>query len=155
MPVHAVQTHSPAATYALGQRLGQLLRPGQVVALHGDLGAGKTLLTQGIAAGLGVTGRVTSPTFTLVNRYRTGQGFDLVHIDCYRLGEGALDATLEAVAFGLEEILAADDAIVVIEWAERVATLLPADCLQITITPVEGDEQARSIQFSAPLEPQH
>jgi tRNA threonylcarbamoyladenosine biosynthesis protein TsaE len=155
LPVNTTRTHSPSETYALGQRLGQLLRRGQVIALHGDLGAGKTLFTQGIAAGLGVAERVTSPTFTLVNRYRSAAGVELVHIDCYRLGEGNLDASLEASAFGLEEILAEGDTVVVIEWAERVAALLPADCLQITITPVEGDEQARWIQLTAPLEPQH
>lgn len=138
-----IYTYAPPATYALGQQIGRLLRPGQVLALHGELGAGKTLLTQGIAAALGVTQRVTSPTFTLVNRYRTAQGFDLVHIDCYRLGEGKVDATLEAAAMGLEELLASEDAVVVIEWAERVASLLPTAHGSISIALVEGEENTR------------
>jgi tRNA threonylcarbamoyladenosine biosynthesis protein TsaE len=145
---YSVHTQSPAETYALGQQLGGLLRPGQVIALHGDLGAGKTVLTQGIAAGLGVTERVTSPTFTLVNRYPAANGFDLVHIDCYRLGDGSVDAAQEASAFGLEEILEAE-AVVVIEWAERVVALLPADHLEITIAQPEGDEQTRQFTFAA------
>jgi tRNA threonylcarbamoyladenosine biosynthesis protein TsaE len=145
---YSVHTQSPAETYTLGQQLGCLLRPGQVIALHGDLGAGKTVLTQGLAAGLGVTERVTSPTFTLVNRYHTADGFDLVHIDCYRLGDNSVDAALEASAFGLEEILEGED-VVVIEWAERVAALLPADHLEITIAQPEEDEQARQFTFAA------
>jgi tRNA threonylcarbamoyladenosine biosynthesis protein TsaE len=113
-----------------------------VIALYGDLGAGKTLFTQGIALGLGVAERVTSPTFTLVNRYNTTGG-ELVHIDCYRLAEEAEASVLEAVAIGLDEILADPYAIIVVEWAERVAALLPQDHLQIKLTAVEEDVQAR------------
>ena len=137
--------HAPAETYALGQALGRLLGPGQTVALHGDLGAGKTLLTQGIAAGLGITARVTSPTFMLVNEYTTPDQHRLIHIDSYRLGDQNITADLDAATFGLEEILDRDDAIVVIEWAERVAALLPADYLQITIDQPETDATARAI----------
>ncbi len=149
-PLNYTQTtHSPDATRALGQRLGQLLAAGQVIALQGDLGAGKTVLTQGIAAGLRITKRVTSPTFTLVNEYDAPDHRQLIHIDSYRLGDSELAATQEAATFGLEELLAAENAIVVIEWAERVAALLPDDYLRIDIAYVAQAESARQIACTA------
>lgn len=144
-----VATASPAQTHALGRRIGLVGQPGLVIALHGELGAGKTALTQGIAAGLGVSERVTSPTFTLVNRYATARGLDLVHIDCYRLGESADEALAEAATFGLDEILVDENAIIVIEWAERVAQLLPADHLAVTIVQPDADAQRRQLSFRA------
>jgi tRNA threonylcarbamoyladenosine biosynthesis protein TsaE len=144
-----VTTTSPDATHTLGQQIGRLLHPGLVIALHGDLGAGKTALTQGIAAGLGVSERVTSPTFTLVNRYTTARGFDLVHIDCYRLGESAAEAVAEAATFGLEELVADDSAVIVIEWAERVAEILPADHLAVTIVQPNAALQERHFTLRA------
>jgi tRNA threonylcarbamoyladenosine biosynthesis protein TsaE len=150
MLTYTVTTHSAAETFQLGQRLGATLQAGQVVALHGDLGAGKTVLTQGIANGLGIAAKVTSPTFTLVNEYRRDNGDWLIHIDCYRLGNPTqADGALEAAFFGLEEILDRTDAIIVIEWAARVATLLPPDYLQITLTydPLSADQ--RQLQFIA------
>lgn len=145
-----IQTNSPEETRQWGEKLGQALLPSCVIALHGDLGAGKTTLTQGIARGLGVTQRVTSPTFTLVNEYEGDSGQRLVHIDSYRLGDLAIEnqdeaALLEADTFGLGEILDGDDAVILIEWAERVAGLLPADHLSITLSHVEGDEGARLV----------
>ena len=132
---------SPDETRAFGQRLGQALlahpQPIWVVALRGDLGAGKTTLTQGIAAGLGLAARVTSPTFTLVNEYE-GEDLRLLHVDTYRLG----DAPGEAVGFGLAEIFNFDmeqATVVVIEWAERVAELLPDDYLVIDLAYGEGE----------------
>ena len=133
---------SAAATHDLGHQLGAAATAGQVIALHGDLGAGKTTLTQGIAAGLGITGRVTSPTFTLVNEYAPGsRRLRLVHIDIYRLGDTPEAACREAATFGLEEILGAaawpdtdsDGSVIVIEWAERVQALLPADTFWISL----------------------
>ena len=144
-----VESHSPETTHILGQRLGALLQAPQLIALHGDLGAGKTALTQGIAVGLGVKARVTSPTFILVNHYPLSNGTTLVHIDCYRLGEAASAAANEAATFGLEEIVEDPQAIVVIEWAERIASLLPADHLQITLTRLEQDSATRQIELLA------
>jgi tRNA threonylcarbamoyladenosine biosynthesis protein TsaE len=147
-----LQLTSPEATFAFGRQLGAVLAPGQVVALSGDLGAGKTTLTQGIAAGMGISAQVTSPTFTLINQYNPGaRRLLLVHIDTYRLGDGATPAQAEAAALGLEEILDdapfgdshSDGAIVVIEWAERVADLLPDDTLYIHLAPVPPDENVR------------
>lgn len=144
-----VRTDTPAETRALGQRLGRLLPAGQVIALRGDLGAGKTMLTQGIAAGLGVTARVTSPTFTLVNQYQTPDQRELIHIDSYRLGEGNATAELEAATLGLEDILAEEKAIVVIEWAERVAPLLPLDRLEIALAYDDQAPTTRTIVLAA------
>ena len=122
-------THSPAETQAVGAALAAVLAGGQVIALHGDLGAGKTTFVQGLGRGLGVTARVSSPTFALVNEYAAACGLRLVHIDTYRLGN-ALD---EAEAIGLEELLDDPSAIVAIEWAERIAPLLPADHLLLDL----------------------
>ncbi len=144
-----ITTHSAQATFALGQQLGQRVQPGQVIALSGDLGAGKTLFTQGLATGLGVTQRVTSPTFTLVNEYATARAATLIHIDTYRLGTTNAAAEREAATLGLAEILERGDAIVVIEWAERVASLLPADHLHITLQQDPTHAEVRQITMTA------
>lgn len=154
MLTYLTETTSPAATFALGQRIGQSLTAGQIIALHGELGAGKTVLTQGIAAGLGINARVTSPTFTLVSEYARANHEQLIHIDCYRLGSASQpDGTLEATFFGLEEILDRAGAIVVIEWAERVAALLPEDHLAITLTydPALPEKRRIELRASGPI----
>ncbi len=110
-------TNSPAETERLGQQLGKLLEPGQVVALQGPLGAGKTALIRGIARGLGVTEPVTSPTYTIVNEYSTGR-VPLFHFDMYRLSgpEDLFD-------IGWEDYLERGG-ICVVEWSERVLDAL-------------------------------
>ena len=146
-------TRSAAATQALGQLLGESLLPGQIVALSGDLGAGKTTFTQGIGRGLGVRERITSPTFTLVNEYVGRDGVALIHTDSYRLGEMAdpeMDgesASREAATFGMEEILDRPDAEIVIEWAERLRSLLPDDYLEVRLAHLADDEESRAIAF--------
>ncbi len=132
---HTFTTYSAAETRACGERLASLLQPPIVLALHGDLGAGKTTLTQGIAHGLGIRQRVTSPTFTLVNEYTLANARRLVHIDGYRLSPG------EAETIGLDEILYDERAIVIIEWAERVAEWLPVDHLEARISALDGDKR--------------
>lgn len=148
---------SPEATHEFGWHLGASLPPGQIIALSGDLGAGKTTLAQGIAAGMGINARVTSPTFTLINQYEPGRRrLLLVHIDTYRLGDGSSSALAEAGDLGLEEIFAdaamadshSEGAIVVIEWAERVAKLLPPNTLYIELTPVPNDPNGRTATLS-------
>src|SRR6267154_3154786 len=105
-------SHSPAETEALGETWGCAAQSGLVIGLCGDLGAGKTQLVKGLARGLGITARVHSPTFALVNIYPGGR-LTLFHLDLYRL------ETLERIlAAGLEEYLA-PDGVTVIEWAER------------------------------------
>lgn len=151
------QSEAPADTLELGRRLGQLLAGGGVVALSGELGAGKTTLVQGLAAGLGIQDRVTSPTFTLVNEYQGRQGRRLLHIDLYRLGERPENALAESATFGLSDLLGgsdlwqgdADQPVVAVEWAERVAALLPADYLEVRLAHVDGAEHAREIRCVA------
>ncbi len=147
--MYVVETNSAAATHAWGQMLGKLLPMPMVVALQGELGAGKTLLTQGLAAGLGITRSVTSPTFVFVNEYELPNGNVLIHIDSYRLGESVDVAVSEAFTFGLEEILARPDAIIVIEWAELVAPLLPADHLHIALHHQADDPTRRRLVCTA------
>lgn len=148
-----VHAHSPAQTTALGHALGRAAQPGQVIALHGNLGAGKTTFTQGIAAGLGVAARVTSPTFILVNQYIDRRGSRLTHVDAYRLGELPVE---ESTVFGLDELIDAafpsagePGGVVVIEWAERVHDLLPEDYLDVLFEPGEGAGEERTLTFSA------
>jgi tRNA threonylcarbamoyladenosine biosynthesis protein TsaE len=105
-------SHSPAETESLGERWGRAAQPGLVIGLSGDLGAGKTQLVKGLARGLGITARVHSPTFTLVNEYGGGR-LRLFHLDLYRL-----ETRGQMVSAGLEEFLQ-PDGVTVIEWAER------------------------------------
>jgi tRNA threonylcarbamoyladenosine biosynthesis protein TsaE len=143
------QTHSVAETQALGRAIGAAAQPGVILALNGDLGAGKTALTQGIAAGLGITAAVTSPTFIVVNEYATPRGATLIHIDSYRLGDQPDHATLEAFTFGFEEILDREDAIVVIEWAERLRDLLPPDHLTLAFSTSPHEPETRQLTATA------
>ena len=112
-------SHSPAETEALGEAWGRKLTRGSVIALSGDLGAGKTQLVRGLARGLGVTSRVHSPTFTLVNEYAGGR-WRLFHLDLYRL-----ETPEQIHGAGLEEFLR-PDGVAVIEWAERMVGEHPA-----------------------------
>lgn len=128
-------SHSPEQTRRVGWRLGQHARAGDLFLLAGTFGAGKTSLTQGLAAGLGVVERVTSPSFTLVNEHdgRTTDGarVRLYHIDLYRLEtEAAVDS------LGLEDILDDPDGICAIEWPDRLGDLLPREHLLILLEPV-------------------
>ena len=107
-----VISHSPAETEALGERWGREAQVGWLIGLSGDLGAGKTQLVKGLARGLGVTTRVHSPTFTLLNEYRGGR-LRLFHLDLYRL-----ETPQQIIRAGLEEYLR-PDGVTVIEWAER------------------------------------
>jgi tRNA threonylcarbamoyladenosine biosynthesis protein TsaE len=141
-----VITNSAAATQALAAHLGRRLaaaypEAGAVLALSGDLGAGKTTFVQGLACGLGITVAITSPTFILVNRYRLPDGRRLHHADCYRLK----DAPLEMWDIGLDDLLAGED-IVVIEWADRIPGLLPPDHLAVAFSYV--DDTQRSLTFT-------
>ncbi len=109
-------SHSPAETQSLGESWGRTAGRGLVIGLSGDLGAGKTELVKGIARGLGATGQVHSPTFTLVNEYDGGR-WRLFHLDLYRL-----EAPGQIITAGLEEFLQ-PDGVTVIEWAERIYDL--------------------------------
>ncbi len=129
---------SPEETFAIGEKLGRTLRIGEVVLLHGGLGAGKTLLTKGILNALDFDiDEVTSPSFTLVNLYKT-TAFDVYHIDLWRL-DGAVDA---AAAVGLEEIIEGGSAVIIIEWADRLGEFPIPKFVKIDIDG-DGDETRR------------
>lgn len=134
-------SHSPEQTQRVGVRLGELLPPGALVCLEGELGAGKTTLAQGIARGWGALDAVTSPTFILVNEYRRADGQCLFHVDAFRLtGES------EAESIGLLELIEAEGP-VVIEWAEKLKGILPAERLWIRLQWAE--ELRRSLNLDA------
>lgn len=134
-----VQTRSAEETRGWGQKLGKLLSRGDVVCLSGDMGSGKTVFAQGLAAGLGVSERVTSPTFLLVAEYEGRIPF--YHIDAYRL-----EKTSEVEELGLEEYMEARG-VVAIEWPEKVAAVMNFTCLQVEIF-VEEDACTRKLVFS-------
>ena len=133
---------SEEATLELGMRLAGRLKPGDVVALYGDLGAGKTVLSRGVARGLGVTEPVTSPTFTVVQEYRLDDRRFFFHLDLYRI-----DNAEAAVAFGIEDFLFARDAITLVEWPERIEPLLAGakNCYRITLAHFEHDRRRLTV----------
>lgn len=132
-------TRTPAETAWVGELLGMLLGPGDVVCLIGDLGAGKTSLAQGLARGLGVNDQVTSPTFTLINEYK-GR-LPLYHMDLYRL-EGAD----ELADLGYEEYVYGDG-VTVMEWADRVMEALPRERLDIKLYAADDELDQRRLVF--------
>ena len=135
----AFRTHSPEETQEIGARIGSQLGSGDVVALIGDLGAGKTCLTQGIARGVGLyqDQTVNSPSYILINEYE-GK-IPIYHIDLYRL-----ERLEDIVALGLEDYLEGDG-ICVIEWADRMSELLPESHIQVIIT--AEDEFTRTVEL--------
>jgi len=135
-------SNSPASTSALGKRAGERLQAGSVIALTGELGCGKTLLTRGICAGLGVPLRqVNSPTFVLVNEYR-GR-LPVFHMDLYRLNTES-----DVVELGITDYLSrAESGVLIIEWAEKIPSLLPDDLLKVEFEILSA--RRRRIVFSA------
>ncbi|MFA6814901.1 MAG: tRNA (adenosine(37)-N6)-threonylcarbamoyltransferase complex ATPase subunit type 1 TsaE [Lentisphaeria bacterium] len=138
-----LQSHQTNATLQLGQQLATLLKPGMVLALDGDLGAGKTVISRGIARGLNITEPVTSPTFTVVQEYKLPNCHDqwLYHLDMYRINDSEA-----ALAFGIDEYLFARNAITLVEWPERISDLLQDD-QQFTIKLSHIDEETRQIEI--------
>ena len=137
-PVGQFTSHNEQETFDLGVRIGEQLRGGEILLLNGSLGAGKTVFVKGIAQALGVDeDDVSSPSFTLVNPY---QGrLLLYHIDLYRLDEGASAAH----AVDLDELLSDEQAVIIIEWAERMGRYpLPPSVIHISING-DGDEPRR------------
>ena len=115
-----IETHSATETLAAGKTIGSHLRAGAVLPLYGNLGTGKTVLARGIARGLGIEEPVTSPSFTVVQEYECPDGRVFYHLDMYRIGEET-----DALTFGIDDYLCPANGITVLEWAERIASLLP------------------------------
>jgi tRNA threonylcarbamoyladenosine biosynthesis protein TsaE len=126
------RTAAREETQALGEALAPLCEPGDLVLLSGEMGAGKTALTQGLGRGLGVTERITSPTFTIAHQY-AGR-LTVHHLDVYRL-----EHLNEALDVGLSEILD-EGALVVIEWGDAIIPVLPRDFLEVRLSFGEGDD---------------
>jgi tRNA threonylcarbamoyladenosine biosynthesis protein TsaE len=136
-------SNSPAETRQLGEEWGRIAQPGCVIALCGDLGAGKTQLVKGLARGLGVRGRVQSPTFSLVNIYEGGR-LPLYHLDLYRL-----ETLAQIFAAGLEPYLQ-PDGVTAVEWAERWLTGEPAAVRGVFLRRVTFtvlNEERRQIEY--------
>ena len=129
-----IETFDQKETYALGQRLGEKARPGMIVTLDGDLGAGKTLFAQGVAAGLGITEPVNSPTFTILQEYTDGR-MPMYHFDVYRIEEPE-----EMDEIGYEDCFFGEG-ISLVEWADMIDELIPAEAVRICLerVPEKGD----------------
>src|SRR5512134_3961283 len=139
-----LESKSPGDTVAIARALGAVLQPGDVVALTGELGAGKTLFCKGIGEALGIPqDKVVSPSFTIVTEHE-GRIL-LTHVDVYRLS-----SLREAEEIGLSETLAGRG-VCVVEWAEKIAELLPTNCIQVTFTVSDGDR--RGIAVAVPDRP--
>ena len=134
------ETWKPEETYELGKKMGEEAVPGQVICLNGDLGVGKTVFTQGFAAGLGIEGPVNSPTFTIVQQYGEGR-LPLYHFDVYRIGDIS-----EMDEIGYEDCFFGDG-VCLIEWSCLIAELLPPEAVHVTIEkePQKGFEYRRII----------
>ncbi|MBE5783179.1 MAG: tRNA (adenosine(37)-N6)-threonylcarbamoyltransferase complex ATPase subunit type 1 TsaE [Clostridiales bacterium] len=131
-------THSAEETRNLGKRLAAMLQPGDVILLKGDLGAGKSEFSRGIARGLGINGPVPSPSFTILNAYDEGN-IPLYHFDWYRL-----ESAEEIYEMGMEEQLGGDG-IALIEWFEKAKECVPSRALLVEIRTI--DEETREIAF--------
>ncbi len=137
----SIRSNSEKETIALGSRLGELCRAGDVVLLSGELGTGKTCFVKGMAAGLNVAEVPFSPSFVLVREYH-GR-LPLYHMDFYRV-----ENPWEVVELGINDYLNGDG-VCAIEWAERADTLLPDECMRVTISYVPSREVSRDVVFEA------
>ncbi len=133
-------SRSPEQTRRIGARLGQVMTPGDVVCLQGELGSGKTTLVQGLAQGWGSLDDVSSPTFVLVNEYRRPDGERLFHMDAFRL-----ESEPEAAELDLERMVS--EGALVIEWPERIPGVLPGEELRVVLEFVA--EEQRQMRFRA------
>ncbi len=142
-PAATRRTTTPGETETLGETIGRAAKPGDVVALWGELGSGKTTLVRGLARGLGVPDRaVTSPTFVIVREHDEGR-IPLFHIDLYRLAPG------DAPSTGWDEALSSGG-LTAIEWPDRVEPWLPVDRLDVRLRQVDGDEREILIVATGP-----
>lgn len=121
-----IETNTPQETFCVGKKIGENARPGQIYTLTGDLGVGKTVFTQGVAAGLGITEPISSPTFTIIQEYEEGR-LPFYHFDVYRIG-----CIEEMDEIGYEDYFYGNG-ICLIEWANLIEEIIPEDAISITI----------------------
>lgn len=124
-----------------GQKIGKLLRGGEILELIGDIGAGKTTLTKGLARGLEIDEEVQSPTFTISRNYDAANGLRLAHYDFYRLQDAGI------MKMELDEAMRDPQTIVVIEWSGAVSDVLPADVLQVAIETLADESRRLTLKF--------
>ena len=134
-----IETHDPEETFEVGRKIGMNAKPGQIYTLTGDLGVGKTVFTQGVAAGLGITEPVNSPTFTIIQEYEDGR-LPFYHFDVYRL-----DDISELENIGFYEYT--EDCVSIVEWADKFPDELPDETLWIYLTRI--DDTSRSITLGS------
>jgi tRNA threonylcarbamoyladenosine biosynthesis protein TsaE len=139
VPAVSRRSGTPEETAALGETLGRALGPGDVVALYGELGSGKTCFVQGLVRGLGVTSPATSPTFVLVNEYRCR--LPVHHVDTYRTG-----SLTELMDLGLLDLMGGDG-VTLLEWADRAEPLLPPRTIRVRIEGVGDEPRAISVLY--------
>ncbi len=142
---YLMKTSSSSETKELAKKLAMQLIPGDVLAMSGNLASGKTTFTQGITAHYEVEEYALSPTFTYINEYH-GKTQDIIHIDAYRLNNGE-----ELISMGIWEYYESG-AIIIIEWADIVASAIPEDAIGLSFRSVENDENSREIVINAPRE---
>lgn len=131
-------THSSEETIALGEILGAMLKPGDVLAMRGTLAAGKTTITKGIAKALGVTDNITSPTFCIISEYE-GAKMPLYHMDVYRL-----DNAEDFINLGVDDLIYGNG-VSIIEWSEKIQSELPKKTITVQITP--NEDSTRTIEL--------
>lgn len=137
-----VITTDYADTQKLGEQFAATLQTGDVVALHGDLGSGKTTFTQGLAKGLGITSRILSPTFLIMRTYQLpADPGNFIHADLYRT-----NGELDVKGIGLDALILSGEHIVIVEWPEKITSLLPTQTKHVTFEYLEDDK--RSINFA-------
>ena len=145
-----LRSHSEAETIQMGEHFAARLRVGDVVALEGDLGAGKTEFVKGICTHFSVDDLVTSPTFTIINQYagttHEGDPLKIYHVDLYRI-----DSPEELADVGFDDMVFAHDAIKLIEWPEKAAQLMPSRRWDVRITADSDNDDVRHIAITAPV----
>lgn len=133
-----ITTHSAEETIALGEKIGSLLKPGDIIAMSGTLAAGKTTITKGIAKALGVNDTITSPTFCLISEYE-GTKMPLYHMDVYRL-----DSVEDFINLGVDDMLFGEG-VCIIEWSEKVKSELPKNTIWMNIMPEDDGSRIISL----------
>ena len=135
-----IETKTPQETFEVGKKIGENAKPGQIYTLTGDLGVGKTVFTQGVAAGLGITEPICSPTFTIIQEYESGR-LPLYHFDVYRLSEAE-----EIYEVGYEDYLNSGG-IILIEWADIIKSELPKEYIEIKLFYHEDETREVELRY--------